>query len=223
MENKEYPQNLIDTLSDNVFNKPKIITDDVMTGVDYAVSTLKPEERNFIRCKFQKHLPMTQICDELRKSPDEIAKLEKTSILKLRHPWVYKYILHGIEGYALHKSITEFFHGYWLGYQDAKKGARNKALYSFSPRNSKNCPGIEQLGLNKKTYNCLTRAGIITIGDCLKLREKDIKEIRGLGVKGADEVAKSICAAQIYSYSWEHFLEEPVETRGSNFYHVEIK
>ena len=222
MENQGYPQNLIDAIAIYSY-KPKMITDDIIAGINYAISTLTTKEQRFIRMRFQDELSPQQLCAEFGKTTDELSMYENIVVRKLRHPWIYRYILHGIEGYVLQKSITEFFHGYWLGYQDAHDGKRNEAFHSFMPSRFHSLPSIEQLGLSKRTFNCLTKAGIISIADCLKLRDEDIKSIRGLGPVGADEVARAIVNAHIFSYQWEKYLVEPVKQREDNFYHVEIR
>ena len=221
MENQGYPQNLINAIS-TITYKPKMITDDIIAGVNYAVSTLSLLEQDFLKLKFQYEKNLDDICNELCLPPDVIVELENRAIKKLRHPWVYKYILYGIVGYTLRKSIREFFNGYRLGYDDAKND-RESAYYSNENTYlSLETPRIETLGLNKGTINCLTRAGIQTIGDCLMLRMEDIREIRGLGPIRADEVARSLVNAHIFSYNWEQFLSEPRLSRDWNEYHTEI-
>lgn len=222
MEKNDYPRNLIDAIAINRY-KPKMITDDIIAGVNYAVSTLPSKEQQFIRMRFQDELSLEKLCAEFGKTDDEILIYENAVLRKLRHPWIYKYILHGIEGYVLHKSISEFFSGYRFGYRDAQDGKRNEAFHSFMPNTINDLPGINQLGLNKRTFTCLTKAGIITIADCLKLRKIDIKNICGLGPVGADEVARALVNAHIFSYNWELFLFEPRVLRDFNEYHVEIE
>ena len=51
---------------------------------------------------------------------------------------------------------------------------------------------IENLELSVRTYNCLTRAGIITIGDLLNYPKEQFYKIRNLGKKGCKEVLRII-------------------------------
>lgn len=51
---------------------------------------------------------------------------------------------------------------------------------------------IDVLGLSVKSYNCLKRSNIKTVGDLLSLCEADIKQVRNLGIKGIEEVKKKI-------------------------------
>lgn len=222
MEQSYYPQNLIDALAGRYLYRPKLITDDVMAGINYALSTLKPNEKKYIELRFQNDLSLDDISVELKISVEDIEDFEDTVIKKLRHPWVYHYITHGIVGYTLYKSIKEFFNGYQNGYADAREGKEDLAYHSRKPGFNLETPSIDFLNLSQRTFNCLTKAGITTIGDCLMLREEDIRGIRGLGPIGADEVARALVDAHIFCYNWEQFLSKPRSSRDTDEYHVEV-
>ena len=49
---------------------------------------------------------------------------------------------------------------------------------------------IADLGLTPKTYHCLRRADIWTVGDVVELSRKDIKGIRGSVRRTVEEVEK---------------------------------
>lgn len=222
MKENHYPQNLLDAIADKYLYRPKIITDDILAGLNYALSTLSLLEQDFIKLRFQHEKNIDDICTELCLPPDVIEELEKRTIKKLRHPWVNKYIIYGIVGYTLHKSIAEFYKGYQHGYDDAKDGKENISYMSKKPGLNLETPSIEVLALSKRTLNCLTKAGITSIGDCLMLRIEDIRAIKGLGAIGADEVARALVNAHIFSYNWEMFLIEPRLTRDLDEYHTEV-
>lgn len=222
MKQTNYPQNLLDAIADKYLYRPKIITEDILAGLNYALSTLSLLEQDFIKLRFQLEKSIDDICTELCLPPDVIEELEKRAIKKLRHPWVHKYILYGIVGYTLHKSIAEFYKGYQHGYDDAKAGKENISYMSKKPGLTLDTPSVEVLALSKRTLNCLIKAGITSIGDCLMLRIEDIRAIKGLGTIGADEVARALVNAHIFSYNWEMFLIEPRLTRDLDEYHTEV-
>ncbi len=222
MKHTNYPQNLLDAIEGKYLYRPKIITDDILAGLNYALSTLSILEQDFVKLKFQDEKNTDDICADLCLPPDVIEELEKSLIKKLRHPWVHKYILYGIVGYTLHKSIAEFYKGYQHGYDDAKDGKENISYVSKKPGLNLETPSVEVLALSKRTLNCLTKAGITSIGDCLMLRIEDIRAIKGLGAIGADEVARALVNAHIFSYNWEMFLIEPRLTRDLDEYHTEV-
>ncbi len=49
---------------------------------------------------------------------------------------------------------------------------------------------IDELELSARTYNCLRRAGINTVGELLRMSESELKSIRNLGGKGYKEVCQ---------------------------------
>lgn len=49
---------------------------------------------------------------------------------------------------------------------------------------------IEQLQFSKRTYNCLNRANIKTLGDLLCYSKEDLLKIRNLGIQSLNEIRK---------------------------------
>ena len=54
------------------------------------------------------------------------------------------------------------------------------------------CMSIEELDLSGRSYNCLTRAGITTVGDLIDLTLEDLRQIKNLGKKNFDEIVTKI-------------------------------
>ena len=53
---------------------------------------------------------------------------------------------------------------------------------------------IEELELGVRSYNCLKRAGIQTIGDLLSKSENELGAIPNFGKKSIDEVIETLVA-----------------------------
>lgn len=51
---------------------------------------------------------------------------------------------------------------------------------------------IEEMDFSDRTFNCLKRAGINTLGECLKLSEDNYFKVRNLGRKSFEEVVEKI-------------------------------
>ncbi|MBO7665692.1 MAG: DNA-directed RNA polymerase subunit alpha [Aeriscardovia sp.] len=51
---------------------------------------------------------------------------------------------------------------------------------------------IEDLNLTQRSYNCLKREGIRTVGELVSRTEQDLLEIRNFGVKSIDEVKEKL-------------------------------
>ena len=53
---------------------------------------------------------------------------------------------------------------------------------------------IEELELSVRSYNCLKRAGIVTVEDLANKSEADMMKVRNLGKKSLDEVTNKLHA-----------------------------
>jgi len=51
---------------------------------------------------------------------------------------------------------------------------------------------IEDLDFSVRSYNCLKRAGINTVGDLINRTEEDMMKVRNLGRKSLEEVMNKL-------------------------------
>jgi len=51
---------------------------------------------------------------------------------------------------------------------------------------------IDELDLSVRSYNCLKRAGINTVGDLTSKTEDEMMKVRNLGKKSFDEIRKKL-------------------------------
>ncbi|MFO7248810.1 MAG: DNA-directed RNA polymerase subunit alpha C-terminal domain-containing protein, partial [Bacillota bacterium] len=51
---------------------------------------------------------------------------------------------------------------------------------------------IEELDLSVRSYNCLKRAGINTVGELIQKTEEDMMKVRNLGKKSLEEVQEKL-------------------------------
>ncbi len=74
--------------------------------------------------------------------------------------------------------------------------ARLKASRSVGPGGRGDQPEmavpIEDLNLTQRSYNCLKREGIHTIGELVSHTEQDLLDIRNFGLKSIDEVKEKL-------------------------------
>ena len=69
---------------------------------------------------------------------------------------------------------------------------------------------IDNIGLSRRSSNCLHRAGVKTVGEMLAYTEETLSEIRNMGRKSIDEVLLKI--EEYRKYDLEGGLPEPEET-----------
>ena len=56
---------------------------------------------------------------------------------------------------------------------------------------------IEDLDFSVRTYNCLKRAGINTVGDLITRTEADMMKVRNLGKKSLEEVVLKLAEMEL--------------------------
>ncbi len=60
---------------------------------------------------------------------------------------------------------------------------------------------IEELELGVRSYNCLKRAGIQTVGDLISKSEAELNAIPNFGKKSIDEVIETLHCARVRTYA----------------------
>ena len=51
---------------------------------------------------------------------------------------------------------------------------------------------IEELNISVRTYNCLRRHGVSTVGELSEMTKEDLMRVRNLGRKNYDEVLEKL-------------------------------
>ena len=74
----------------------------------------------------------------------------------------------------------------------------------FSPPSKLAAVGIEDLGLSVRAYNCLNRAGILTLADLAIMTENDFLPIRNLGRKAIEEIIAKLLEVGIVTKRCGH-------------------
>lgn len=78
--------------------------------------------------------------------------------------------------------------GLFIALTDSNDGPSFRAAEDNGHKNSKLDVAIEDLDFSVRTYNCLKRAGINTIGDLVARSEDEMMKVRNLGKKSLEEV-----------------------------------
>ena len=74
-----------------------------------------------------------------------------------------------------------------------RDASHRRALYANLANGMENFP-IEELELGVRSYNCLKRVGIETIGDLVVKSENELAAIPNFGKKSIDEVIETLQA-----------------------------
>lgn len=142
------------------------VTDEMIERVDVALRELNPREERMLKLRFglDDNQPRTlkAIGDEFSLSTERVRQIISKGSRKLRHPNKRNKVL-GIPPVGKVSLI------------DANKDTP-----------------IEALGLSIRSYNCLKRAGINTLGQILAMNEDDYRQVKNLGNKSTKEILEKV-------------------------------
>ena len=185
-----YPENLIIEIGlENVFeaNEYVPLSDDQLTGLEHAISTLKPAERTILKLRYNDLLTWRKIGETFERSPERVRQLGQRGIRKLRHPSRLPYIQFGMQGY------TE-----WM----EKKRVAEEALLNASLVDNPESLlehldyiPVENIGLSYRSISCLSYAGIKTVGQLyrmIKQKPEWAESIRNLGYRGKSDIRRAL-------------------------------
>ena len=206
---EEYPYKfLFAALFESALDFPKRITEDIVAGTQYALSTLEKAERELLLLRYKERKSISDIAAHFIMSESNVRKIEARAFEKLRLPSRWNYIRHGIAGY-MKKRIGEEYHkgylsGYCDGYENGAEDARNGIPKICAPEKILDKP-IEAMGLSSLAYNCLHHAGLKFVRDVVYLSSDRIRVMRNLGAKKASEIATAIQNYGIIHTAWDKY------------------
>ena len=208
IKQKEYPQNLLIRLQEyEKFEVPEI-TDDIISGVEYAISTLQPNKASVILGLYCDGYTYEQLSEKISMPTWRIKKVENNALFELSLYERLMYMLYGIRGCTCRNSdysqSNAYEYGYEQGIVDGIKRARSKNpiedMYFLSL-------SLNVLGLNTRCRNALWRFQCRTIGDVIELDLDTIKNIRNLGKNSAKLIAQTLDECGVKDTAWSNFLD----------------
>lgn len=199
-----WPYNLINDIYEE--DVRSILTEDQEAGLMHAIETLHPKERDIVFLHYREEKPMTEIARSYNLTNERIRQIIKKAIFKLRSPGRIIYIEDGLEynqkdyiqeKYSLSKRRIELMaESARLDKLEGNLKSRAAKLEAAGQRD------IEELGepwenvmtdLSVRSYNCLRRSGMHTVGQIIKSIENGrILNVRNLGRKSCDELVQTL-------------------------------
>ena len=193
-----YPRNLFLTLAaDKWFNAQipvENITEDMVTGLEYALSTLPPRDQKIVQLRYAQKMTYTAIAKEFDVTVERIRTLEHRSIARLHHPPLIGYIKYGKKAFEERCKIIEAV--------KEKRYDENKYLRRIS-----------DLNISVRPINRLIAKGYETVKDIVELTEDEIVSIKDLGKKSIVEVAVELESFGITNTNWSRFIPNKKEDK----------
>ena len=108
MLKQPYPLNMIlNLLVATVLEVPEL-TDDVLAGLEYALSMLTDREREVLHQRYEKRKTYSAIGAAFHVTVSTIQKNEYSAFRKLRHRQIMGYILYGKDGFVQREYTYHF-------------------------------------------------------------------------------------------------------------------
>lgn len=134
-----------------------------------VLDSMDPIERSILICCFIKHMSLEDIAIEFDITRDRALSIRAKALRKLRRPLKYQKMTNKVS-------------------QSASDNTNDELM---------NRP-IEDLDLSMRSYLCLKRASINTIGDICKLTENELSRVRNVGRKTMEEL---LCKSHQFGFS----------------------
>jgi len=186
----EYPFNLLYEIMGEDFEHPA----DVEGSLEYVIATeLMERERRCVSMRYRNGMTYEQIAKAEHITRERIRQIVARALRKLRHPSRAKYLKKGVAAMLLEQqqlSLKEEI--YELKKLIGESAPHIVEKISDRERQKKDNTPIEHLDLSVRSYNCLRRAGINTLGDIAKLSCMELTRIRNLGKRSWDEINKML-------------------------------
>ena len=204
----EWPVNLITALgmlNDDPLER-RIDESELLLAMNFGLLT--DREKQVILMRFYDQKTLEECGEVIGTQRERVRQVEAKALRKLRHPKCSYILVHGAKAY-MDKRIEEAIDGRLECRRKELEAEYMRKVAELSRENSEallqnqiNELTIDELGLSVRAYNCLTRAGLNTVGAMLtkcRTAEQAMK-IRNLGRKSLEEV--SAVLKRDYGIKW---------------------
>ena len=168
-------------------------TEIYIPGIQAAVETLTEREQKVIYCRYRDRMTLQEVGWQHNVTTERVRQIEAKALRKLRHP-TKKALYLAIPASELrlvqgkydklargYEQLKEAYAAATAGDTECVESPKiEKVLLSKKP--------LEELDLSVRTYSCLRRVGISTLGQICDMTTGNLLKVRNLGRKSAQEV-----------------------------------
>ena len=195
VKKKEYPYNLLE----EVFAKKEYgltdLTEDMADGLAYAISALGERREAILRMYYVEGKNTREIAEHFGVSSSAICTMKRNAVMRLRRHDAMCYITYGRKGFEEREQRLR------LDKEVKKNSEQYQQVMGVS---------FEELDLSVRSYNCLRRAGFVTIGDIVDLTEDEIIGIKNMSWKQYDEIGRKLLARGVFDSAWIGMIQDKI-------------
>ena len=197
-----FPYNLYEKIFDKLPEELLVLTFDQCEGLIKAINLLPERGRDIILGYYKYGNTLDELAEEYSVTRERIRQIIIKNVKKLRHPSRKTLIINGVKGadvYNLQRKLDVELEK--LEQQKAKIQEMEEEISKKEERLGieaipYKCRSItlDELDISTRSYNCLKRAGLTTVGDIVERfeSEESFYKIRNMGQKCAIEVRNKI-------------------------------
>lgn len=167
-----------------------VIPDDAEESFRCIVRALTEREQTALQLYYFEELTLEEVGKKMNVCRSRAGQLVENAICKLRNPVRSDILRLGIHDYtyiATQKSqIEENARNEYLKKYEAETRLKYKITANFLDND------IITLHLSTRSYNCAKRSGCNTIKDLFVKTDEELKKMRNLGIKSAEEIKREI-------------------------------
>lgn len=192
---KAYPYNLLEEIFANKEYELTELSEDMADGLTYAISALGERRKAIVQMYYAEGKSVREIAEFFGVSTSAIHTMKRNVVMRLRRPNAMCYITYGKKGFEEREQRMRL----------EKKVQRNSEHYQ-------QVMGVrfEELDLSVRSFNCLRRAGFVSIGDIVDLTEDEIIQIKNMGWKQYDEIGRKLLARGVTDSAWIGFIQNKI-------------
>lgn len=208
----DYPKNLLYAVRGGWEDEePTELTQDVLSGIQYALSTLNEREQYILNERYQHKRTLSSIGEDLGVISERVRQIESKALRNLRHRRNMMFMTKGVLGYIKEVNKVEYERGYQKGYDAGYKqgleDSPNDIAEGGTSVTISSLP-LEALDLSIRAFNALKVAGFNVIGDITALTRREMIHIKNLGPKQRHEVAAGLHNYGITDTDWDLFYHK---------------
>lgn len=205
----DFPKNLLYAVRGGWEDEePTELTQDILSGIQYALSTLSDREQYILYERYREKRTLSSISEDLGVISERVRQIESKALRNLRYRRNMMFMTKGVSGYIKELNKLEYERGYQKGYDAGyKQGIENapKGIAKDGISVTLSSLPIEALDLSVRAFNALKVAGFNVIGDITALSRREMIHIKNLGPKQRHEVAAGLHHYGITDTDWDMF------------------
>lgn len=215
----EWPYNLIQQVQVETDDPLEHICSEAELLLAMCMSNMTEREKDIVMRRYYHQKTLKEVGEEIGVKQERVRQIEAKGVRKMRNPHCEYIMLHGIKEYinkrvnekadAMVKTMKEELENEYRVKMANAVIADNQSRRDIVAKLLST--SVEEMDLTVRSYNCLKRAGVNSVGELIKMfpTYERLYTIRNLGRKSLEEVVEKV---QGYGFAWPMYETEMSET-----------